>query len=158
MSRSIEKLVPKARAMYREFESKMKAAGIPFIVTCVDRTIAEQTALYAQGRESFEEVNRLRKIAGLYLFKSAGENKHKVTWTMKSKHITYPDDHDTSKHLARAFDLVIVKDGKASWDLKVNVNKNEIPDYEEAGRIWESLGGTWGGRWKKSPDNPHFEV
>ena len=156
MSRSIEKLVPKARAMYLEFEAKMKAAGIPFAVTCVDRTIAEQTALYAQGRETLEEVNRLRKIAGLYLFKSAAENKYKVTWTMKSKHLTDPSD--PSKQFSKAFDLVIIKDGKASWDIKVNVNNNEIADYEEAGRIWESLGGIWGGRWKKSPDNPHFEV
>jgi len=157
MSRNIEKLVPKARDMYREFDKKMKEAGIPYAVTCVDRTIAEQIALYAQGRDPLEKVNYLRKIAGLYLFKTEAENKSKVTWTLKSRHLTYPLDPDETKHFSKAFDIVILKGGRAQWDIKVDVNKNEIPDYEEAGRIWESLGGTWGGNWK-NPDRPHFEV
>lgn len=76
----------------------------------------------------------------------------KVTWTRKSKHID-----------GKAFDIVIIKDGKPCWDTKVSVDGDDIPDYEEAGRIGESLGLRWGGRFKNSkgqprPDYPHFEI
>lgn len=69
-----------------------------------------------------------------------------VTWTRQSKHIK-----------GRAFDIAILKDGKPVWDLKVNVNKNDLPDYDEAGRIGEAVGLRWGGRFPR-PDRPHFEV
>jgi len=69
-----------------------------------------------------------------------------VTWT------------HTSRHTSRmAFDIAILKDGKPTWDVKVSVNGNEVPDYLEAGQIGEEFGLTWGGRWKK-PDYPHFEL
>ena len=32
------------------------------------------------------------------------------------------------------------------------------PLYKKAGEIGESLGLTWGGRWKAFPDEPHFEL
>ena len=70
----------------------------------------------------------------------------KVTWTLKSKHID-----------RKAFDIVILKDGRASWDVKVDVNHDQIPDYDEAGKIGELCGLKWGGRFK-SPDRPHFEI
>jgi len=69
-----------------------------------------------------------------------------VTWTRKSKHID-----------RKAFDIVVLKDGRASWDVKVDVDGDHIPDYEEAGAIGESCGLKWGGRFK-SPDRPHFEL
>lgn len=69
-----------------------------------------------------------------------------VTWTRKSNHSE-----------GRAFDIAIVKDGKPVWDLKVSVDGDDIPDYQQAGEIGESVGLKWGGRWKK-PDYPHFEV
>jgi len=71
----------------------------------------------------------------------------KVTWTKISKH--------TSR---TAFDIVILKDGKAIWDvMKTDVNANEIPDYEEAGIIGESVGLEWGGRWAVK-DACHFQL
>ncbi len=70
----------------------------------------------------------------------------KVTWTRKSKHSA-----------GRAFDIAIVNGRKPDWSLKVDVNDNDIPDYEEAGQIGEAVGLRWGGRFK-SPDRPHFEV
>lgn len=55
----------------------------------------------------------------------------------------------------------------ALWDdldADGNVDNNEIrwsddPRYTQMGEYWESLGGTWGGRWKKSGFNDiyHFE-
>lgn len=71
-----------------------------------------------------------------------------VTWTRRSRHIT-----------GEAFDIAIKKDGKPTWDLKANVNKNEIPDYAEAGAIGERCGIEWGGSWtSKKKDYPHFQL
>jgi peptidoglycan L-alanyl-D-glutamate endopeptidase CwlK len=155
-SRKIEDLSPKMQLFYSQFKSKMDAAKISFIVTCTARTVKEQQALYAQGRQTLMEVNILRTMASLPPITEA-ENKYKVTWTMNSKHIVDLDDGDTSNDKSRAFDIAIVKDGKATWDIKVNVNLNSEPDYMEAGKIGESIGLKWGGRFK-SPDYPHFEL
>lgn len=68
-----------------------------------------------------------------------------VTWTRSSMH-----------NLGLAFDIAIRTPRGATWDLKVNVNENDLPDYEEAGRIGEALGLAWGGRWRTA-DACHFE-
>ena len=70
----------------------------------------------------------------------------RVTWTTLSKH--------TGRV---AFDIAITRAGTPVWDVKVDVNNDEIPDYQQAGQIGESVGLTWGGRWK-TPDLPHYEV
>ena len=71
----------------------------------------------------------------------------KVTWSRVSKH--------TSR---TAFDIVILKDNKAIWDIvKTDVNTNNIPDYEEAGVIGEGVGLEWGGRWAVK-DACHFQL
>jgi peptidoglycan L-alanyl-D-glutamate endopeptidase CwlK len=154
-SRKIEDLTPEMQIAFSMFKEKMDEAGISFIVTCTARSVKEQYALYAQGRQPLEEVNALRKMAGLWLI-SEKENKRKVTWTLRSKHLVDLDDGSADNDKSQAFDIVITKDKKAQWDIKVDVNDNDIPDYLEAGRIGESIGLRWGGRFK-SPDRPHFE-
>lgn len=155
-SRKIEDCVPELQEKFAAFKAAMDAAGISFILTCTARTVREQVALYAQGREKLETTNALRKIAGLPPI-SWMENAHKVTWTLASKHIIDLEDGNAENDKARAFDIAVTKDGKPVWDLKVNVNKNDLPDYDEAGRIGEAVGLRWGGRFP-SPDRPHFEV
>lgn len=75
-----------------------------------------------------------------------GDPRPKVTWTRKSKHTD-----------RTAFDIAILSDGQPCWDVKVSVNKNDIPDYTEAGQIGESIGLVWGGRFKNA-DFPHFQL
>ena len=71
----------------------------------------------------------------------------KVTWTTKSRHTQ-----------RTAFDIALCKNGKSPhWDVKADVNDNDIPDYKEAGRIGESVGLTWGGMWSP-PDYCHFQL
>lgn len=155
-SRNPEDLTPALQARLRLFDERMKAAGIPYRLTCTARTVKEQIALYAQGREALPKTNLLRKLAGLLPINLI-ENRKKVTWTLASKHIVDLDDGNPDNDKARAFDIAIEKKGQPSWDLKADVNENDIPDYEEAGRIGESIGLRWGGRFRK-PDYVHFEL
>ena len=151
-SRKIEDCCPELQAKYPAFSAAMAKAGIPFIITCTARTVPEQVALYAQGRDKFEMVNSLRRSAGMLPI-SFMENRFKVTWTLASKHIIDLEDNNPDNNKSRAFDIAIVRDGQPCFDLKVNVNKNDLPDYSEAGMIGESVGGRF-----PSPDRPHYEV
>lgn len=148
-STDIKDLTDKMQRMFNDFYLRMSVAGLKFKVTCTARTDAEQAALYAQGRSSLKVVNDLRLIAGLSPIES--KNNKKVTWTTKSKHII-----DSTNPKSRAFDIVLLKDNKIHWDLKVNVNNNLKADYEEAALIGEAVGLKAGARFK-NPDYPHFE-
>lgn len=70
----------------------------------------------------------------------------KVTWTKHSKH-----------NERRAFDIVIMRNGKPVWDIAADTNCDGRPDYDQAGQIGESCGLKWGGRFKNA-DRPHFEI
>jgi len=162
-SRRIDDLVPELQILANKFLEECKKVELPFFITCTARSIQEQTALYAQGRQSLDEVNRLRKAANMPDI-TEKENKKPVTWTMASKHIVNLYDNNPNNDKARAFDIALLdKNGKATWDVKISVNKNKIPDYEEAGAIGEKLGLKWGGRFKDKngkpkPDYSHFEL
>lgn len=102
------------------------------------RTPEEQTALYAQGRQSLDEVNELRKTAGQDPI-TEKENEHIVTKIKWSKH-----------NEGKAFDLVNIKDGKADWD--------DMKFYSACANEFEAMDLIWGGRWTKFVDHPHFEL
>ncbi len=155
MGRSIDELSPELRTKYSLFDQKMKEKGISYTVTSTGRSILVQMALYVQGRLPVSEVNNFRTMASLPLIKES-ENK-KVTWTLKSKHITNALDEDLNNDFSDAFDIAIVKEGKPIWEIKVDVNGDMVPDYEQAGQIGEEVGLKWGGRFS-TPDYPHFEI
>lgn len=69
-----------------------------------------------------------------------------VTWTRNSRHTK-----------RTAFDIAILRSGQPTWDTKIDLNENDIPDYQEAGKIGESVGLEWGGKWHP-PDYPHFQL
>jgi len=153
-SRRIEDMTPSLQKKFKLFKKGMDKAGIPFILTCTARFVREQFALWAQGREPLDYVNDLRQKAGMPFITE--EQNVEVTWTLQSKHLVDLEDDRVDNDKSQAFDIAITPGGKPVWDLKVNVNKNEIPDYEEAARIGESVGLKAGARFKK-PDYPHFE-
>jgi len=155
-SRKIEDLVPELQKKFYAFSAAMAAAGLPFIVTCTARTVREQLALYAQGREKLEETNHRRRLAGMPPL-SFQENIRKITWTLQSKHLIDLDDKILDNDKSRAFDIAITRSGRPHWELKADANLNEIPDYEEAGKIGESVGLVWGGRFP-GQDRVHFEL
>lgn len=147
----LEDLNEQLLGMLVQFAKQAELREIPFIVTCTSRSQAIQEAFYAQGRLSLATVNGLRKQAGLYLLARA-ENSYKITWTMKSKHIP-----DTPGGKVSAFDVAILREGQATWNIKVNVNRNERPDYLELAEIGQMLGLRCGAFFK-TPDYPHFEL
>lgn len=153
-SRDIKELVPELQEKFYKFQKAMEDAGLRFIITCTSRSILEQVALFAQGRMDIRDINKLRSMAKMGVLRN---KNHKVTWTLHSKHLTNLYDADLNNDFSEAFDIALLKGRRASWDIKADVNQNEIPDYEEAGRIGEALGLTWGGRWRK-PDYVHFQL
>lgn len=154
-SRSLDDLIPELKEKAIRHQEYCRAAGIEIIFTCTARNIREQIALYAQGRQELDEVNELRRIAKLPPITEEA-NKKCVTWTLNSKHLIDLEDVNLYNDKARAYDIAILKNGKAIWDIKADVNENEAADYEEVARIGESLGLKAGARFPK-PDYPHFE-
>ena len=156
MSRNLEDLDPKLLVLYQQFNLKMGEAGLTHVVTRTSCSILEQMALFVQGRLPLVTVNTFRFHAGLPLITITENNV--VTWTLDSKHVTNMFDKDLNNDKSRAFDIAILnKQGQVVWDIKVDTNQSSGPDYDEAGRIGESVGLKWGGRFP-NPDRPHFEL
>jgi peptidoglycan LD-endopeptidase CwlK len=133
-SRRIEDLCPAVQVKCNEFIEACAKAGIPVLITSTLRMVAEQIALYAQGRQALDLVNKMRRFAGLSPLNEV-QNKRIITKNLVSIH-----------EYGCAFDFAITRDGKAIWDVKADVDADQVPDYEEAGRIGEALGLRWGGR------------
>lgn len=155
MSRNIDMMHPSLKVKYIAFTHRMNAAGLSFVVTCVERTILEQMALYVQGRLSVDDVNMYRMVAGMDRIKE-GSNR-KVTWTLNSRHIVNFYDADITNDYSLAFDFALMKYDRPHWDIKLSINDNEIPDYIEAGHIARECGLTSGAFWK-NPDYCHCQI
>lgn len=150
-SRKISDLTPNMQTLYLRFATAMREKGLFFTVTCTARTYAEQEALFAQGRKCLADVNALRSRVGLAPITEEA-NRRKVTWTLRSKHIVHSENEK-----ACAFDIVLLdphNDLKGHYDLKADVNSDQIPDYAEAGKLGECVGLKWGGHFN---DYCHFE-
>ncbi len=154
MSRDIMKFEKPEIAII--FQQICQEAGHEVIFTSVDRDYREQYAYYLQGREPLSVVNKARVFAGLP-FISQKENQRKVTWTLNSKHVVNLDDERLDNDKSRAFDFAIVYENKVYWDLKADVDKDNIGDYKECAMIGESFG-LKSGRHFKNPDYPHLEI
>jgi peptidoglycan L-alanyl-D-glutamate endopeptidase CwlK len=105
------------------------------------RTIAEQDALYAQGRTK--------------LFDANGKKLGKVTNAKGGQSI---------HNYGLAIDIVLIKDKDgngtfetASWEDTVDFDKDGKSDWMEVVKIFKTNGWTWGGDWKSFKDKPHFQ-
>lgn len=141
-SRKLSELLPQTQKKAEAWIDECRERGLNVWVTCTYRGQEEQDVLYLQGRKTLEEVNQARKSIGLYEIKES-ENK-KVTWTRNSKHKS-----------RRALDFALDVKGQ-EWNLKIDMNQNQIPDFEEAGKLAIQFGFIWGGTWE-DPDYPHIQ-
>lgn len=91
------------------------------------RTIAEQDALYAQGR------------------------------TTPGSKVTNAKGGSSFHNYGLAIDFALLIDGKEiSWDLKKDWDGDKIADWMEVVGVFRKAGWEWGGTWKFT-DNPHFQ-
>lgn len=159
MSRDLNETTPRMRDFALKLIGLAKEElGIRVIVTNVARRYEEQVALYAQGREILENVNKLRTRAGM------GPITHKenikVTWTLASKHIINLSNDNITDDLSHAIDFGILdKNGKYQGDIKADVNNDNKQDYIQLGALAKRIDSVieWGGDWKKTKDYPHYQ-
>lgn len=102
--------------------------GVEIIMTQGLRTVAEQDALYAQGR------------------------------TKPGKIVTNAKGGQSFHNYGLAFDIALIHDGQVIWDTKISVEPEhpDIPTYTELGQYGQAIGAEWGGSWHFQ-DIPHFQ-
>jgi hypothetical protein len=150
-SKKITDCVPALQLLWFKLQEGSKLININIILTCTARTEVEQQALYIQGRESLDVVNSFRKKAGLWLL-IENENKYKITWTLDSKHII-----GIKRKQSEAFDIAVLTGRKVTWDIKADINGDEVPDYIQVANIGRNLGLRCGADFK-NPDYSHYEI
>jgi peptidoglycan L-alanyl-D-glutamate endopeptidase CwlK len=127
----IELLHPKLRAEAKEiyiaiYNALKGRAAVRFTQTL--RTIAEQDALYAQGR------------------------------TKPGKKVTNAKGGSSYHNYGLAIDICLIIDGKeASWNTLKDFDGDGVADWMEAVAIFKSRGWEWGGDFKSIKDAPHFQ-
>lgn len=149
--RDINLLHPEVKAKAEELVAKAQdKLNLRLIITQTLRTQEEQVALFAQGRQSLDKVNELRKLAN-YAPLTATENRNKVTNASSAA--------DSFHGYGLAFDIAVVDStGRTiNWN-KSDWNSNNVDDWMEIGKLGESIGLEWGGSWKSFPDIPHYQL
>lgn len=123
-------LLPVVRTATERLIQRSFAIGIPIVITQGLRTIAEQDALYAQGRSKPGKV--VTNARGGYSYHNFGV----------------------------AVDYVLLMpDGKSvSWDTVRDGNGDKRSDWLQVAEIGKGLGFTWGGDWASFPDYPHLQM
>lgn len=106
------------------------ARGVPILITQGLRTIAEQNALYEQGRTKPGAI--VTNARGGYSYHNFG--------------------------MAVDFALLLPNGSSVSWDMKLDGNKNNVADWQEVVQEAKKLGLEWGGDWTSFKDYPHFQM
>lgn len=106
MSRALEDLSPLMQPLVDAFMAAAAGAGLDLLVTCTSRTLAEQSALYAQGRTA---PGRIVTDA------PAGESAH---------------------NFGLAIDIVPIVNGKPDWQGADPVWKQAGALGVAAGLVW----------------------
>lgn len=131
LDRLLAELIPECADLCRRHLAACHNVGIELAVTAGFRTPAEQMALYTKGR----------------LYNATAEG-----WTVVDpKRVVTNALPVYAPHCrGAAYDVVPIVEEKARWD--------RIDLFTRVGEIGEELGLTWGGRWPKLKDMPHFEL
>ncbi len=98
------------------------------------RTIAEQDALYAQGRTKPGPI--VTKAKG-------GSSFHNYGLAIDFAILTDTDGNGSYNDL--------------SWDIKRDNDKDGVADWLEVVRVFEAAGWEWGGKWATLKDYPHLQ-
>ena len=135
--RTLSTVKPEMQAVVRR---AIELTEVDFMVVQGKRTWDEQAKLYGQGRTATALI--LLGIPASY----AQPHKPKVTWTMKSNHLS-----------GDAVDLVAWVNGAISWDTtKGYYEKIAVAMKQAAMELCTVI--EWGGDWNTTKDYPHFEL
>ena len=129
-------------SLFEDLFEKCMSANIVIMITSTLRTMEEQAALYAQGR-------------GGYVFRG------KTYADLSNKKVTNAPPGRSYHEYGLAFDVApYVPMSSINSSLPSNLYQLqwEYKYWNRIGEIGESLGLSWGGRWKSRPDRPHFEL
>ncbi|HEY4429568.1 MAG TPA: M15 family metallopeptidase [Paenibacillus sp.] len=138
---TIEQVKTKSSARISGLHSVVKAATIALIERCYARgvnivitqglrTIAEQDALYAQGRS---------KPGNIVTNAKGGTSYHNYG-------------------LAIDFALLLPDGKQVSWDMKRDGDGDKVADWIEVAQEAKALGFEWGGDFVSIKDAPHFQM
>lgn len=157
MSTRLSDLRYSVRLMAEAAFSELEKKGIRFVCTSTLRTVDEQAALFAQGRQPLEDVNALRAKAKLYLL-APKENTYTVTNCDGVKKRSRHQD-------GGALDVVPAENGKPVWP------KDTDPRWKQIAEVMVKHGFRWGMDWNGDGktrydgdktevmlDAPHYEV
>ncbi len=132
----IQKLHPKLRDeamdLYDEI-SNVLGQGVMCRFTHTLRTFAEQNELYSLGRT--KKGNKVTNSKGGYSYHNYGLAIDICLMIDKNKDSIYE---------------------LASWDTKVDIDNDNVADWQEVVQIFKKYGWEWGGDWKFY-DAPHFQ-
>lgn len=126
----ISGLQPVVKAATVALIERCYARGVNIIITQGLRTIAEQDALYAQGRT---------KPGNIVTNAKGGTSYHNYG-------------------LAIDFGLLLPDGKQVSWDLKRDADGDKVADWTEVVQEAKTLGFEWGGDFVSITDAPHFQM
>lgn len=129
--RNVSQLHHELKKKVVKLQKECLKAGIKIKIGECVRTVAEQNALYAKGRNG---------VPGPIVTKAKGTD--------------YRSMHQWGVAFDFLLDMDVDKDGKKSDDVFNNATKL----FNKVGAIGKKLGLEWGGDWKSIKDLPHFQL
>lgn len=129
--RNVSQLHPELKKKAVKLQKECLKAGIKIKIGECVRTVAEQNALYAKGRNG---------VPGPIVTKAKGTD-------YRSMHQWYV-----------AFDVFLVMDVDRDGSVKDDAFNNATGLFNKVGAIGKKLGLEWGGDWKSIKDLPHFQL
>lgn len=153
-SRDLRDLDPEVEEAAREFLDSAAREGIDLLVTCTARGLEEQGTLYKAGRtvqewerKAVELDNRGLTLCAIYQRVAPSPNP-------KSKIVTKAGAGESWHNWGRALDVVPRRGKELVWG--TSGEDGEL--WARVGRLGELAGLSWGGRWERFRDFPHFEL
>ena len=128
--RNLEDLHPDLKPLCEQWLAKCQQQSIGAFVTQTYRSVAEQDAMYAQGRTA----------------------PGKIVTNARGGHSAHNFAMPDGTPAAKAFDFAIKSTGN---ELNWNVNS---PEWKAAIAIGQDLNMVWGGSWKSIKDYDHFQL
>lgn len=128
--RDVKQLHPELQKKIEQLQALCKKNGITIGISECMRTVAEQDALYAKGRDA----------AGSIVTNCKGSS--------------YSSMHQWGV----AFDFYLIMDVDGDGETSDDSFNNATKLFDKVGKLGQSIGLEWGGSWKSPVDKPHFQL